>query len=145
MLIPDVEVIWQCPSPKQSRPCYVISNKTNESLMVRDIDSITSVLMRKFAHEEARDFRDEEWLQKIFEGTKKRTEYCKDTLQGHSGGMPIEPELMGFVFHPQLEKVRLSWRTFMELPVHIGTGSRRKGERSSPSSSLSNTNESFWK
>ena len=39
MLIQDVEVIWQCLFPKQSRPCCVISMKTNESLMVRDVGS----------------------------------------------------------------------------------------------------------
>ena len=66
-------------APKQPRPRYVISIKTNESLMVRDIwDSINSVLVRKFAGEGARHFSDETWLQKIFEGsTNKRIEYCK--------------------------------------------------------------------
>ena len=46
----------------------------------RHWESIKSVLVRKFAHEGARDFSDEAWLQKIFEGsTKKRIEYCRDT------------------------------------------------------------------
>ena len=45
-----------------------------------------------------------------------------------------------------LEEIHLSQRTFMELPIHIGTwtDSGRKGERQRPSGSLSNTNESFW-
>ena len=48
--------------------------------MVREHwDSIKSVLVRKLAYEGARDFSDEAWLQKIFEGsTKKRIENCKD-------------------------------------------------------------------
>ena len=42
--------------------------------------------------------------------TKKRIEYCKDkdgflcylrAIQGHSGDIPIEPELMGYVFLPR--------------------------------------------
>ena len=45
----------------------------------RHWDSIRPVLMTAFAHEGARDFRDEAWLQKNFEcSTMKRTEYCKD-------------------------------------------------------------------
>ena len=69
-------------------------------------DSITSVLVRKFAHEGARDFDDEKWLQMIFEGSSnKRIEYCKNrdgtryclrAIQGRSGGIPINPELMNY-------------------------------------------------
>ena len=55
--------------------------------------------------------QDEAWLQLILEGsTKKRIEYCEDNdgflcylraIQGYSGGIPIEPELMGNVFIPR--------------------------------------------
>ena len=51
------------------------------------------------------------WLQKIFEGNSKtRMEYCKNkdgilcnlrAIQGHSGGIPIEPQSMGYVFIPR--------------------------------------------
>ena len=103
----------------------------------RHWDSIKSVLVRKFAYEGARDFSDEAWLQKIFEGsTKKTIEYCKDkdgivwvfATQGHSGGIPIEPELMGYVFIPRNWKEHIFHReSFIELPICIDSG--RKGER----------------
>ena len=61
--------------------------------MVQDIGIQSNpAFVRKFAHEGARDFSDEAWLQIIFEGsTKKIIEYCKDKdeIQGHSGGIPI--------------------------------------------------------
>ena len=76
--------------------------------MVRDIGTQLSVLERRFARDGVRYFHDEAWLQKIFEGkTKKRIECCKVkdgflcALQGHSGGIPIEPESMGYVFIPR--------------------------------------------
>ena len=44
----------------------------------RHWEAIKSVLLGKFARDGARDFSDEVWLQKIFEGSsKKRIEYCK--------------------------------------------------------------------
>ena len=111
MLIQDVEVIWQCLFPKQSRTCYVISIKTKESLMVRDVGSQSNQYWRKFAYEGARDFSGETWLLKILEGsTQKRIEYCKKNdgffcylrpTQGYSGGIPIVPELMGYVLIPR--------------------------------------------
>ena len=75
-----MEEIWQCRFPKRSRPFYVISTKTNDSMMVQDIGiQSKSVLVRKFAHERARNFSDEAWSQKIFEGTTmKIIEYCKN-------------------------------------------------------------------
>ena len=51
-VVPDVEVIWQCLSPTQSRPD---ERKSDGS---RHWESIKSVLVRKFAREEARDFSD---------------------------------------------------------------------------------------
>ena len=58
-------------------------------------------MLGKFARDGARDFSDEVWLQKIFEGSsKKRIQYCKTkdgilcylrAIQGRSGGIPIEP------------------------------------------------------
>ena len=81
-------------------------------------DSVKSALVRKFACEGARDFSDEAWLQKIFEGsTKKSIEYCKDkdgilsylpAIQGHSGGIPIEFEIHGLcIYSSKLEKVHI--------------------------------------
>ena len=106
----------------------------------RHWDSIKS-LVRKFAYEGARDFSDEAWLQKIFEGsTKKRIEYCEDkhgilgyfrAIQGHSGGIPMEPELMGYVFILRNLKSYtfhrgLSW-TFQSILGHgLIPGGKRK-------------------
>ena len=94
---------------------------------------------------------------KDFEGsTKGRIEYCAKTkmdsfviyelVQGLSGGVPIEPELMGYVCIPRDWKRYIFHRgLLMELPVHIGTwiNSGRNGERQISSGRLSNTNESF--
>ena len=42
-------------------------------------ESIKSVSVKMFAYEGVRDFSDDAWLQKIFEGsTKKRIEYCNN-------------------------------------------------------------------
>ena len=51
-------------------------------------------------------------------------------LQGHSGDITIEPELMGYVSILRNWKRSIFHRTFMELSVHIGkrTDSKRKGE-----------------
>ena len=129
-----------------------------ESDGLRHWEAIKYVFLRKFARDEGQVFNDEVWLQKIFEGSSKtRMEYCtnKDVIlcylraiQGHSGGIPIEPESMGYVFIPRnWEEIHIPQRTFMELSVNTckRNDSRKKGERQSPSSSLSNTNESFWR
>ena len=45
----------------------------------RHWEAIKSVLLRKFARDGGRDFSDEVWLQKIFEGSSKKIiEYCKN-------------------------------------------------------------------
>ena len=63
------------------------------------------VLLKAFAKHGARYFSDEQWLRLVHEGSSKtRSEYCEDSknslayfraIQGHSGGIPIDPELMG--------------------------------------------------
>ena len=83
---------------------------------MRHWEAIKSVLLRKFERDGVQDFNDEVWLQKIFEGSsKKRIEYCKNkdgtlcylrAIQGHSGGIPIEPELMGYV------KIPRNWKKY---------------------------------
>ena len=72
----------------------------------RHWDTIRPVLSKAFAQESARDFDEGFWLHLIHEGSnKKRLEYCKDNngspcnlraIQGHSGGIPISPELMKY-------------------------------------------------
>ena len=108
-----------------------------ESDESRHWESIQSVFVRKVAHEGARDFSDEAWLQKTFEAsTKKIIEYCTNkvgilgcsrAIQGHSGGV--------------LEKVHISQRTFMELPIYIAnwTDSRRKEEKDKARQAVSGT------
>ena len=66
--------------------------------------------MKAFSHEGARDFDDGFWLHLIHDGsTKKLLEYCQDTdgnlcyfraTQGHSGGIPISPEIMRYTLIP---------------------------------------------
>ena len=139
-----------------TKTCRHFDQEERESDGSRHWHSMNHVLERRCARDGARNFSDEAWLQKVFEAsTTKRIEHCKDkdgfschlrAIQGHSGGIPIEPKLMGYVFIPLGLKKKISQRTFMELPIHIGTwiDSGRKGERQRPSDSLSNTNESFW-
>ena len=77
----------------------------------RHWEAIKSVMLRKFERDGVQDFNDEVWLQKIFEGSsKKRIEVCKNkdgilchsrAIQGYSGGIPSEPQLMGHVKIPQ--------------------------------------------
>ena len=66
--------------------------------------------MKAFAQNGARDFDDGYWLRLIHDGsTKKRLEYCQDedgnicyfrAIQGHSGGIPISPELRKYTRIP---------------------------------------------
>ena len=74
-----------------------------ESYGSRRWEGKKSVLLRKFERDGVQDFNDEVWLQKIFEGSsKKRTEYCRTkdgfyVMYERFKGIPIEPELMGYV------------------------------------------------
>ena len=108
----------------------------------RHWDSIKSVLMRKFALEGGRDFSDKAWLQMILKGsTIERIEYCNDedeilrylrAVQEHSGGIPIEPEVMHCVFILHNWKKYIFHRGFfIELPIHtrIWIDSWRKRDR----------------
>ena len=73
-------------------------------------DAIRPVLLKAFAEHGARDFSDQQWRRLIHEGSSKtRFEFCEDSqhsldffraLQGHSGGIPTDPELMGYVLIP---------------------------------------------
>ena len=68
-------------------------------------DTVRSVLLMAFARYGAQIFSEDHWIRLIHEGrSKKRFEYCVDhknplcylrAIQGHSGGIPIVPELMG--------------------------------------------------
>ena len=126
MVIQDMEAVWQCRFPKQPQRCHVISIKTKDRLMVQDIVIHSNQCWwRKCAYVVARDFSDEVWLQKIFEGsTKTRMENCKKqrwifcdlrAIQGHSVGIPIEPELMGYVF------ILRNWKSTYFIEAFHGT------------------------
>ena len=72
--------------------------------------TIRPVLLIAFAKHGARDFSDEQWLRLIHEGSSKtRFEYCEDSknslacfraIQGHSGGISSDPELMEYIRIP---------------------------------------------
>ena len=75
----------------------------------RHWDTIGPTLVKAFAREDARDFDDGYWLMLIHEGSNKmRFEYCEDNneslflraIQGHSGGTPINPDLMNYTLIP---------------------------------------------
>ena len=73
-------------------------------------DTMRSVLLKAIAKHEARDFSDKYWLYFIHQGSSKvRIECCEDSkkslayfraIQGHSGGTPLDPELMGYIRIP---------------------------------------------
>ena len=116
------------------------------------------VLMKAFAHKGARDFDDGYWLRLIHEGsTKKRLEYCQDkdgnlcyfrAIQGHSGGIPISPELMKYT------PISYDWKKYLfhkgicqwvfQSILVSGIIQEKRGGQSS-SSCLSDSLESFWK
>ena len=76
----------------------------------RHWDTIRPVLLRACAQQGAREFDEGFWLHLIHEGSnKRRLEWCKDNngslcylraIQGHSGGIPISPELMNHTLIP---------------------------------------------
>ena len=76
-------------------------------------DTIRSVLLKAFAKQGARDFS----LRFFHEGSSNtRIEFCEDSpnslayfraIQGHSGGIPIDPKLMGYIRIPQ------NWKRFI--------------------------------
>ena len=68
-------------------------------------------------------------------------------IQGHSGGLPIEPELMGYVKKfVELEETPSPQRTFVEVSFILGKGLIPGGKEKDKARQavLSNTNESFW-
>ena len=139
--------IWKQDARKRKLP-NIGKEGTNDTIMWKSLIPAScdsrNLLPNSTWCERARDFSDEVWSQKIFEGsTKKRIEYCKDrdehfcylrAFQGHSDGIPIEPELMGYAFLLRNRKRCIFHRTFIELPVCIGNwiDSGRKGEEIKP-------------
>ena len=79
-------------------------------------EAMKPVLLKAFEKQGARDFSDEEWLRLVHEGcSKTRFEFCKDfknslayfrAIQGHSGGITIDPELMGHIL------TRYKWKEY---------------------------------
>ena len=68
-------------------------------------DTIRPVLLKAFAKHGARDFSEKHWLRLTHErSSKTRFEYCEHSkksltylraIQGHYGGISVDPELMG--------------------------------------------------
>ena len=85
-------------------------------------DAIGPVLLNAFAKHGARDFSGEQWLRLCHEGSSKtRFEYCEDSqnslayfwaIQGHSGGIPFDPELMVYI------RIPYNWKKYI---YHSGT------------------------
>ena len=79
-------------------------------------DAIRQVLLKAIAKHGERDFSDEQWLRLVHEGSSRtRFDYCEDStkslacfraIQGHSGGIPIDPELMVYIRIPD------NWKGF---------------------------------
>ena len=105
-------------------------------------DATKSVLLKAFAKQGVRDFSDKDWLRLIHQGSSKtRFEYCEDSknslayfraIQGHSGGITIDPELMGAHSDSlQLEGVYFSQELFFQHPIYPGerTHSGWKGKQ----------------
>ena len=79
-------------------------------------DTIRPVLLKVVAKHGARDFSETHWLRLVHDGSSKtRFEYCEDSknplayfraIQGHSGGISIDPELMGYIRIPH------NWKKF---------------------------------
>ena len=80
-------------------------------------DAFRTVLLKAFAKHGARDFSDQQWLRFVHEGSSKtRIEYCEDSknslayfraIQGHTGGIPIDPELMECI------RIPFNWKRFI--------------------------------
>ena len=117
-----------------------------------------TVSINKFAQDGARDFSDEELSQQVLEGsTMNRIECCKDkdgvicylrAIQGHSGGIAVDPNLMRYFLISQHWKKYLylkgrSWDS--QICIGIWIDSSRKGERYSSSGCFPDTDKSFWK
>ena len=105
-------------------------------------DTLRLVLLKAFAKHGARDFLDEQWLRLIHEGSSKTRFECREdsknslayfrSIPGHSGGIPIDPELIGVRSNSlQLERVNLSQWLFFQHPIYPWerTDSVWKGKR----------------
>ena len=91
-----------------------------------------SVLLKAFAKYGAQEFSEKYWIQLIHEGSrKKRVEYCVDhknslchlrAIEGHSGGFPIAPELMGYTSVPHNWNIYSSQKLFVGCSIFLGSG-----------------------
>ena len=111
-------------------------------------DTLRPVLLKVFAKHGARDFSEKHWLQLIHQGSSKtRFEYCEDSkislaylraIQGHSGGITVDPELMGHISDSlQLEVLSAS-------NPSLRTVSYQGGEQARRTDHLLHTTQSFW-
>ena len=120
-------------------------------------DTVMPVLQKAFGKGGAQNFVRKYWIQIIQEGSsKKRVEFCVDhknylahfrAVQGHSGGIPIVPELMGYTSFPYNCKECIFHRgCSWSVQYILASGLIPVGKESDPStaSNLLCTSEPFW-
>ena len=91
-------------------------------------DTIWPVLLVAFAKHGARDLSEKHWLRLTHQGNSKtRFEYCEDSenslayfraIQGHPGGISIDPQLMEFIRIPYFWKVYFSQGLFFQRAIY---------------------------
>ena len=126
MLIQDVEVIWQCRFPKQSRPCYVISIKTNESLMVRDIGSQSNQCWCESLHMKEHEIS-------VTKRGCKRSSKAAQRKELSTVKIKMEFYVTYELFKGILVGIQSNENGWTSPILGNGTDSRRKRERESPS------------
>ena len=87
---------------------WMVRDKQNK--MIISLGHVKSVLLKAFGKHGARIFTERIWIQLVQKGSsKKRVEYCVDhknslcyfrAIQGHSGSIPIMPELLEYTSIP---------------------------------------------
>ena len=152
------------PSPREGLPTqvsktitkvgFVIVSKMNAN-KTDHWETVRRVLLKEFAQERAKHFF---WqlldsADSARRSSKRRIEHCLDNkkslcylraFQGHSGGIPIGPEMMEYTFTPYSWKEYTFHKIFAEFFIYFGewTNFGRRREWQSWTSSLLHTSGS---
>ena len=122
MLNCEMEEIWQCRFPKRSRQGYVWPRETTtwwfETLGFNLIIINEKVCTFRSARFQWRCVSKNFWRQHKQENRiLQRWRWNSRAFQGHSGGIPVEPEWMGYVFIPR------NWKEYVFIEDIHGTSS----------------------